>query len=88
LWALDNKYKKTYQIDRIDNDKGYTPYNCRFVIPTINCNNKRNNRMITIEGRTLTAKQWADLHNISYKTFHTRLSRGWTGEKLLKKIGG
>lgn len=86
-WALTNGYKKNYQIDRLDNNLGYTPHNCRFVIPTINCNNKRNNRLITIKDKTLTAKQWADIYGINYKTFHTRLSRGWTGEKLLTQRG-
>jgi hypothetical protein len=45
-WAMNNGYKKGLQIDRIDNYKGYSPDNCRFVTCKENCNNKRNNAKI------------------------------------------
>lgn len=30
-WAIDNDYKKGLYIDRINNNKNYSPSNCRFV---------------------------------------------------------
>jgi hypothetical protein len=35
-WATINGYEKGLHIDRIDNDKGYSPENCRFVTPAEN----------------------------------------------------
>lgn len=40
-WALEHGYSDTLQIDRIDNSCGYTPDNCRWVTPLINCANRR-----------------------------------------------
>lgn len=41
-WALSNGYSDDLEIDRIDNDKGYTPENCRCVSRKENDNNRRN----------------------------------------------
>jgi hypothetical protein len=40
-WCLKNGYKKGLHIDRIDNDKGYSPDNCRFATRQINNQNTR-----------------------------------------------
>lgn len=42
-WALSNCYSEGLQIDRVNNDAGYCPDNCRWVSPRENCRNKRNN---------------------------------------------
>lgn len=41
-WANENGYKNDLEIDRIDNNKGYSPDNCRIVTVKINSRNKRN----------------------------------------------
>jgi len=40
-WAEENGYADGLQIDRIDNDKGYSPSNCRWVTPKQNQANRR-----------------------------------------------
>lgn len=40
-WALANGYRPGLQIDRIDNNAGYSPENCRFVDSSTNCRNRR-----------------------------------------------
>ena len=48
-WSMENGYDENAPygqctIDRIDNDKGYSPDNCRWVDAKTQCNNKSNNR--------------------------------------------
>lgn len=39
-WALKNEASPTLQIDRIDNSKGYFPWNCRWVSNKVNMRNR------------------------------------------------
>lgn len=41
-WLLSHGWRKGLQIDRIDNNRGYCPENCRVVTPKENTNNRRN----------------------------------------------
>ena len=41
-WLLSHGWRKDLQIDRIDNNRGYCPENCRVVTPKENENNRRN----------------------------------------------
>ncbi len=40
-WAIETKVDPKLELDRIDNDKGYSPDNCRWVTHKENCRNKR-----------------------------------------------
>ncbi len=40
-WSLSNGYKEGLSIDRIDNDKGYHPYNCRWTTREVQSSNTR-----------------------------------------------
>ena len=82
-WATENGYKEGLEIDRINNDKEYSPNNCRIVNREDNANNKRNTRMITINNETKTAKEWSEISGISRRLIIDRFHKGWREEDLL-----
>lgn len=82
-WALSNGYSDNLTIDRIKNDEGYCPENCRWIGYKEQANNRRNNRMITAFGETLTLSQWSEKMSINSSTIRGRLARGWDAEKAL-----
>jgi hypothetical protein len=71
-------------IDRIENDKGYEPGNWRWSNPVEQANNTRQNVMLTHNGKTQTAAQWAREIGISAAALHNRLHKlNWSVEKAL-----
>lgn len=50
---------KQHQLERIDNNLGYSPSNCRWATREEQSNNRCSNIQITYLGRTQTATEWA-----------------------------
>ena len=78
-WALDNGYKDSLQIDRINNNGNYSPNNCRFVTSAENTQNRRTtklNREKANEIRELynidkyTIKELTKIYNIALDTIY------------------
>lgn len=83
-WAIQNGYNDNLTIDRIDNDKGYSPDNCRFVSRIVQQNNRRVNKTITYNNETHTIAEWSRIKNIKASTIRARLKYGWKDtEKIL-----
>ena len=84
-WAIANGYSEELTIDRIDNNKGYAPDNCRWVNKYIQNNNTRRNRKIHCFGETHTVSEWTMITGINRNTINSRLNKGLSPEKILAR---
>lgn len=81
---MSKGYRKGLQIDRINNDKGYSKENCHWVTRTEQARNKSSNVLITFNGETHCLKEWSHLLGITYGTLVERVQvLGWPPEKAL-----
>lgn len=85
-WALSNGYNKTLTIDRINNNEGYNPSNCRWVERKTQNNNTRRNIYITYNGVTMTLSQWTEKLNLSYMKIYKRLKKGQPFEEAIREV--
>lgn len=83
-WALKNGYRDGLTIDRIDNDQGYSPKNCRWITSKAQNYNRRSNHLLKYNGQTRTIAEWAALVSMKPGTLVLRLRRGWSVEKALE----
>lgn len=74
-WAMENGYQDDLTIDRIDNNKGYSPDNCRFVDKKVQQQNRRSNRYYTVNGETHCLKEWCEILSLNYQTIYRRVTK-------------
>ncbi len=84
-WAIQNGWAKSLELDRADNNGGYSPTNCRFVTAVINARNKRNNRIIDAFGESKTLIEWAEdpCCVVKRNTIAARIKNGWDVESAI-----
>lgn len=72
-------------LDRINNDLGYLPSNCRWATHVEQGNNRRNNVKFEIDGVSLTLSQWSNVTGVKRTTILQRLNNGWNVEAAITR---
>jgi hypothetical protein len=89
-WALAFGYKDTLTIDRINNNEGYSPQNCRWSTYKENNNNKRSNRMcLEAFGEIKNSIDWSKDCRcvVSRRTLERRINSNWLAELAITTDG-
>ena len=88
-WAINNGWSKGLTIDRIENDKGYCPANCRWVTRLQQCYNKTNNILYNYGGTEIPLGMIAKLENVKYGRLYLRVrQKGMSVRQALEDIKG
>lgn len=70
---MERTYRKGLQIDRKNNNCGYSPANCRWVTPQENIRNRRTTLRVHVNGVKTTVAEAAELFGLEYATLVWRI---------------
>ena len=85
-WSMNNGYSDDLTIDRIDNNRGYSPENCRWTDRKTQVRNTRRNIYLTVDGKTKSLGEWSEITGIPYSVMYQRIKKlGWKDEDAVKK---
>lgn len=72
-----------HTLDRIDNNLGYSPENCRWATWREQSQNKRTNQFLTFQGQTLCIAEWERRLGFSSGLIRYRQKRGFSLENIM-----
>lgn len=70
-------------LDRIDNNVGYQPGNCRWANATEQARNRRSNTILEHDGLAATVAEWSERTGLSPGRIIRRIQSGWSVAKAL-----
>ena len=85
-WVKDHPWFEGATLDRIDNNKDYSPDNCRWATMREQDNNRRNTIMIEWNGEYHSLSDWSDITGLNKSTLKNRYWRGDRGDRLFEKV--
>lgn len=87
LKDMGDRSSKT-TLERKDNQKGYSPDNCKWATRAEQSRNKRTTRLFTWERATKCLSDWARHFGIHERTLHKRLASGLSFEEAINRPYG
>lgn len=85
LKDMGRKPSPRYSLDRIDNNKGYNPNNCRWATAKQQAANKRTTKIVQYRRRRIALIEAWEMSGkvVPFALVHDRLKKGWPAEAAL-----
>jgi hypothetical protein len=78
-------YSDDLTLDRIKNDRGYEPGNCRWATKTEQARNTSRNRLVNLDSRQVCISEAAEIVGVNRFALRARAEKGESGERLFAK---
>lgn len=75
----------SYSLDRIDNNGNYCPGNVRWATSSAQGRNRRNNRLLVVDGKNKVFAEAIERSPVSRQVVDARLRRGWAVHRALSE---
>lgn len=79
-------YAQGLQLDRIDNDKGYSKNNCRWVSAKTNNRNRRSNRRVITPIGEMTLIEASEKYGVDHSLISYRIRRGYSISDVFSSV--
>lgn len=86
VWSISAGYMDGLSIDRVDNDRGYSPDNCKWVEMKEQVRNRRITKTLEYNGELKPLAEWCEVFELDYHKTNQKLLKGWTFEKVLLSV--
>lgn len=73
-WAYSNGYEEGLTLERINNDEGYYPENCKWATHREQQSNTRRNHNVTRNDVTHSIAEWSRLTGVNHETLRYRVN--------------
>lgn len=78
FWAdMGATWQKGLSLDRINNDQGYSPENCRWATASEQARNRRTNVIVSTPWGHMTVAEASERSGVPLSAIRDRLKRGW-----------
>lgn len=84
-WAIKNGFQIGLTIDRINVNKGYSPFNCRWVTRSYQAMNKRNSIYILYNGVNKSIGEWSKITGLHTSLIYSRKRAGMDNSTIFNK---
>lgn len=82
-WAKADGYSPGLSIERVDNNGGYGPDNCKWIPLAQQSRNIGTIRRVIFRGQTRHLREWGRVTGIDARTIASRIDRGWPVARAL-----